>query len=393
MLPTAHLSKLLPVARLALMLLPALPASASDVDFNRDIRPILAGTCFKCHGPDEQARKGGLRLDLRDASIQPAKSGDRAIVPGQADASALIARVLNPDEDEVMPPPKAGKRLTERQVGLLREWIAAGANYRKHWAYERPPRPAWPSVKQPQWPRNGIDYFILARLEREGLTPAAEAPRTTLIRRLSLDLTGLPPTPADVEAFVRDADPDAYERLVDRLLDSPHYGERWARPWLDLARYADTNGYEADYRRSIWPYRDWVIQALNADLPFDQFTIEQLAGDLLPNATREQKIATGFHRNTMVNTEGGTDDEEFRVAALVDRVNTTFAAWLGSTMACAQCHTHKYDPFTQKEYYQLMAVLNDTADKGKSNEPELALPNADQQRRQDEINAQIKPLQ
>ncbi len=368
-------------------------ARGGEVNFNRDIRPILAGTCFKCHGPDEGTRKSDLRLDVRDAAMRPAKSGERALVPGDAQASELLRRLGSSDEDELMPPPKSGKDLSPQQIAVIRKWIEEGAAYQKHWAYEKPVTPASPAVQHTNWPRSELDYFVLARLEREGLAPAEEAPRTTLIRRLSLDLTGLPPTPEEVEAFVNDPAPNAYERLVNRLLDSPHYGERWARPWLDMARYADTNGYEADYRRSIWPYRDWVINALNADLPFDQFTIEQLAGDLVPGATREQQIATGFHRNTMVNTEGGTDDEEFRTAALVDRVNTTFAVWMGSTLACAQCHTHKYDPFTIKEYYQLLAVLNQTADKGKDNDPELSLPAPEQQAKQDGINALIKPLQ
>ncbi|HSH14698.1 MAG TPA: DUF1549 domain-containing protein, partial [Verrucomicrobiae bacterium] len=371
----------------------SLSIAAEAVDFNRDIRPILAGSCFKCHGPDEATRKAGLRLDERGAALQPAKSGERAIVPGELEASELLRRVTTSDEDDLMPPPKDGERLSPEQVARLKQWISEGATYRKHWAYEQPVTPILPEVRQADWPRTELDYFVLARLEAAGLTPTPEAPRTTLIRRLSLDLTGLPPTPEEVAEFVNDPAPKAYERLVERLLGSPHYGERWARPWLDLARYADTNGYEADYRRSIWPYRDWVINALNADLPFDQFTIEQLAGDLLPDATREQKIATGFHRNTMVNTEGGTDDEEFRTAALVDRVNTTFTVWLGSTMACAQCHTHKYDPFTITEYYQALAILDQTADKGKDNAPELSLPTPTQKAKQDEINALIKPLQ
>ncbi|MBI1177769.1 DUF1549 domain-containing protein [bacterium] len=366
---------------------------AAEIDFNRDIRPILSGTCFKCHGPDEGSRKSNLRLDVRDAALKPAKSGERAIVPQNVEASELLRRVASEDEDERMPPPKAGKHLTSDQIANLRQWIAEGAKYEKHWAYKKPERPALPRIRNTNWPRNEIDYFILARLEQAGLAPANEAPRTTLIRRLSLDLTGLPPTPEEVDEFVRDPDPNAYGKLVDRLLDSPHFGERWARPWLDMARYADTNGYEADYRRTIWPYRDWVINALNADMPFDEFTIEQLAGDLLPDASRDQKVATGFHRNTMVNTEGGTDDEEFRVAALVDRVNTTFTVWMGTTMGCAQCHTHKYDPFTQKEYYQLLAILNQTADKGKSNDPELSLPSPEQKAELDKINSQIKPLE
>jgi mono/diheme cytochrome c family protein len=394
--PSSNLPPLPLALLLGALTLPGLAASsvaAEAVDFNRDIRPILAGSCFKCHGPDEATRKAGLRLDERDAALQAARSGERAIVPGELEASELLRRVTTSDEDDLMPPPKDGERLSPEQVARLKQWISEGATYRKHWAYEQPVTPALPEVQQTGWPRTALDYFVLARLEAEGLTPAPEAPRTTLIRRLSFDLTGLPPTPEEVAEFVNDPEPRAYERLVERLLGSPHYGERWARPWLDLARYADTNGYEADYRRSIWPYRDWVINALNADLPFDQFTIEQLAGDLLPNPTREQKIATGFHRNTMVNTEGGTDDEEFRTAALVDRVNTTFSVWLGSTMACAQCHTHKYDPFTINEYYQALAILDQTTDKGKANAPELSLPTPEQKKKQDEINALIKPLQ
>ena len=248
-------------------------------------------------------------------------------------------------------------------------------------------------VKNAPWPRNGIDHFVLARLESEGLAPSAEADRVTLVRRVSLDLTGLPPSVEEVEAALNDRSPDWYEKVVDRLLASPHYGERRAHPWLDQARYADTNGYEKDDRRTIWPYRDWVINALNRDLPFDQFTIEQIAGDLLPNATPDQKIATGFHRNTMVNTEGGTDDEEFRIAAVVDRVNTTMAVWMGSTIACSQCHNHKFDPFTQKEYYQLFAFFNGSEDRGRSTSPEMPLPlspGKESQRRQ--LAAKAAPL-
>jgi hypothetical protein len=259
--------------------------------------------------------------------------------------------------------------LSAVQVDLLKRWIDAGASWpeeqgaqKKHWAYVKPGRPTLPKVKNPRWPKNPIDYFVLARLEKEGLRPSPEAERAVLLRRVSLDLTGLPPSWEEVEAFVADRSPHAYDKVVDRLLASPAYGERWARPWLDLARYADTQGFEKDNRRSIWPYRDWVIKALNRNLPFDQFTIEQIAGDMLPDATAEQKIATGFHRNTMTNTEGGTDNEEFRYEAIVDRVNTTFAAWMGSTFNCAQCHNHKYDPFTTVEYYRTMAFLNNTED-------------------------------
>lgn len=363
------------------------------VDFNREIRPILSGYCFKCHGPDEETRESNLRLDVRDDALLAAESGTFAIVPGDPESSELLARVSTHDEDDVMPPPSENKQLSSEQIEVLRQWIAEGANYAKHWAYEAPVRPPLPEVEQTDWPRNDLDHFVLARLEDAGLKPNAEAPRHVLIRRLSLDLTGLPPTPEEVEDFITDERPDGYERLVERLLASPHHGEHRARPWLDMARFADTNGYEADNRRSNWPYRDWVIDAFNRDLPFDQFTIEQLAGDLLPDATLEQRIATGFHRNTMVNTEGGTDDEEFRVAALFDRVNTTFTVWQGTTMACAQCHTHKYDPFTQKEYYQALAILNQTTDGGKNNNPQLQLPTPEQEARQSGINAKIEPLQ
>ncbi|MEO8429504.1 MAG: PSD1 and planctomycete cytochrome C domain-containing protein, partial [Verrucomicrobiota bacterium] len=366
---------------------------AAEVDFNRDIRSILSENCYACHGPDGSKRKAKLRLDKQEDAFKPAKSGEFAIVPGDLSKSELIRRITTQDEDDRMPPAKSGKHLTPGQIELLRRWIEQGAKWKNHWAYIKPERPSLPEVRNRKWPRNDIDYFILARLDKENLQPSAEASRETLIRRLSLDLIGLPPTIAEVNLFLKDKRPGAYDRLVERLLASPHYGERWARPWLDQARYADSNGYEADNRRSIWPYRDWVINAFNRDLPFDQFTIEQIAGDLLTNATREQKIATGFNRNTMVNTEGGTDEEEFRVAALVDRVNTTFDVWMGSTLGCAQCHDHKYDPFTQKEYYQALAFLNQTRDKGRVNDPELDLPTPAQQLKRDEVKAKLEPLE
>lgn len=363
------------------------------IDFSAKIRPILSENCFACHGPDEKKRKAGLRLDIKSEAFKQLKSDNYAIVPGDLEKSELIRRLVTADEDDKMPPVKSGKHLTSAQIELLRQWVAQGAPYKEHWAYIRPERPPLPEVRLKQWPRNDIDFYVLARLEKEGLKPSPEASRETLLRRLSLDLTGLPPAVGEVEEFVRDNRPGAYEQAVDRLLASPRHGERWAASWLDQARYADSNGYEADYRRSIWPYRDWVIAALNRDLPFDQFTIEQIAGDLLPDATREQKVATGFHRNTMVNTEGGTDEEEFRVAALVDRVNTTFGVWMGTTMACAQCHSHKYDPFSQTEYYQAMAFFNQTKDKGRSNDPEMELPTPEQKAKRDQIRAQITPLE
>jgi mono/diheme cytochrome c family protein len=362
---------------------------AADISFNRDIRPILSNRCFKCHGPD--LKKGGLDLQSRDGAVKKLRSGERAVVPGNSADSVLLYRVSSHDKTERMPP--TGDALSAAQVAKLKAWIDQGAKYEEHWAYVKPVRHPLPAVKNKDWPRNGIDHFVLARLEREGLQPAPEADRARLIRRVSLDLTGLPPTVQEVDDFLNDNSPNAYEKVVDRLLASPHYGEHQARFWLDHARYADTNGYEADQRRTIWPYRDWVINAFNRDLPFDQFTIEQLAGDLLPNPTRDQLVATGFHRNTMVNTEGGTDDEEFRVAAVVDRVNTTMEVWMGTTMNCAQCHNHKYDPFSQKEYFQLYAFLNNTADRGKANAPEIPIATTAEDAQRKQIAAQLAPLQ
>jgi hypothetical protein len=340
------------------------------IDFNRDIRPILSENCFKCHGFDPKTRDGGRRLDTRDGALKEI-DGVRAVVPGELKESDLHLRIQSTDKDEQMPPAKSGKKLTARQKSILDRWIEQGAPYDLHWAFKRPVSPPLPQTKNLAWARNSIDRLVLARLEAEGLAPSPEADKYTLVRRLSLDLVGLPPTPNEAEAFVQDAAPDAYEKLVDRLLASPRYGERWARRWLDLARYADTNGYEKDRPRSIWPYRDWVINALNAGMPFDQFTIEQLAGDLLPNATREQRTATGFHRNTMLNEEGGIDPLEFRYHAMADRVGTTGTTWLGLTVQCAQCHTHKYDPITHREYFGMMALLNN------ADEPELELPPPD----------------
>jgi hypothetical protein len=370
-----------------------LPAPAErEVDFARDIQPLLA-RCTSCHGIENQ--ESGLNLQDKAKALAGGDSG-KVIIPGKSDKSRLVIAISGVDPDFAMPPEGEGKRLTAEQVGLVRAWIdqgakwpdPSGANDGKHWAYQKPIRHEPPAVKNTSWPKNAIDHFVLARLEEENLHPSAEVDRARLIRRVSLDLIGLPPTVEEVDAFLADTSPDAYDKVVDRLLGSPHYGERWARPWLDLARYADTHGYEKDPRRSIWPYRDWVINALNADMPYDQFTIEQLAGDLLPNPTLEQRIATGFHRNTMINTEGGVDQEEYRVVAVVDRVNTTATVWLGTTLACAQCHSHKYDPFTQKEYYQLFAFFNSNADSSTSESGEmLPLPNPEQQKALDEIKA------
>jgi mono/diheme cytochrome c family protein len=362
------------------------PSGSPRVDFNDQVRPVLARHCFKCHGPDEKARKAGLRLDARALALKPAGSGERPIVPGRPDESELVRRILAEDPEEQMPPPAAKLALSQTDRQLLKEWIAEGAKYDVHWAFRRPVRPAVPAVRDPSAVRNPIDAFVLARLEREGLRLSPEADRASLLRRVSLDLVGLPPAPQELAALLADRSPDAYEQAVDRLLASPHYGERWGRRWLDLARYADTNGYEKDRPRSIWPYRDWVIRALSADLPFDRFTIEQLAGDMLAGAGLEQKVATGFHRNTMLNEEGGIDPLEFRFYAMTDRVATTGSAWLGLTIGCAQCHTHKFDPIPQREYYQFMGLLNN------ADEPELAVPSADTVRRRRDLDARIAAL-
>ncbi len=364
-------------------------STAATVDapsFNRDIRGLLSNRCLRCHGPDAADRHGGgddgLRLDTF-AGATADLGGHAAIVPGKPEASELLSRITSTDPDLVMPPPEAGEPLTAAQVDLLRRWIAAGAAYEPHWSYVPPVRPPVPQVRNASWPRNDIDRFILARLEAAGLEPRPEADRATLARRLALDLTGLPPTPEEVDAFVADPAADAYERLVDRLLAHDGYGEHQARQWLDLARYADSTGYAEDQPRTIWGWRDWVIRAFDANLPFDEFTIRQLAGDLLPGATLDDRIATAFHRNTLTNTEGGTIDEEFRTVAIVDRVNTTMSTWMGTTIACAQCHDHKYDPLSQREFFALYAVLNNTADADRPDEApvlEIPWPPVDQER-------------
>jgi hypothetical protein len=341
-------------------------ATASDpVDFGRDILPILSRNCFLCHGPDEADRKARLRLDTHEGVLGAGKSGEVAVVPGQSAKSELVLRITSKEEDEVMPPPDSNKKLTPEQIALLKRWVDQGAPWGKHWAYEAPRRPAVPALRNAgAATRQPIDAFVLARLESEGIKPAPEADRRTLARRLSLDLLGLPPDPGAVQAFITDPRGDAYERLVDTLLASPHFGERWGRHWLDLARYADSGGYLNDTLRPYaYLYRDWVIDAINRDQPFDRFTIEQLAGDLLPNATLEQKIATGFHRNSLKNDEAGADLELDRCKAAVDRTATTGAVWLGLTVGCAECHTHKYDQISHREFYQLYAFFNSTAER------------------------------
>lgn len=328
---------------------------ADPVTYSRDIQPLLAKHCVLCHGPDDDS--AGLRLDLFDRATAELDSGNRAITPGKPELSELLDRVTASDEAVRMPP--EGESLSAEEVGLLKEWIASGAKFERHWAYRPVTEPKVPQVKNNTWPRNAIDQFVLQRLEQADVSPSPELEPALLVKRLYYDLTGLPPTPAEVDAFLADSSETAYAELVDRLLASPHFGERWGRHWLDMARYADSDGYEKDRpRMDAWRYRDWVIQAINADMPFDQFTIEQLAGDLLPEASPEQKLATAFHRQTLTNTEGGTDQEEFRVEATFDRTETTGAIWMGLTLTCARCHTHKYDQITQTEYYQLYSFFN-----------------------------------
>ncbi len=359
-----------------ILLLVSVRVQAEPPDFARDVRPILANHCFQCHGPDAAARKAKLRLDTAD--------GAKAAL-GKVGASDVLDRINSKDDDVVMPPPHVKKPLSDKQKGVLKDWIAAGAEYREHWAFIRPRKV---EIRNPNIEiRNPIDHFIHEKLKAAGMVPSPPADKATLIRRVSLDLIGLPPTPKEVEDFVLEKSPDAYEKLVDRLLASPHYGERWARKWLDLARYADTNGYEKDRPRTVWPYRDWVIRALNEDKAFDQFTIEQIAGDLLPNATPNQIVATGFHRNTMLNEEGGIDPLEFRYYAVVDRTNTTATAWLGLTLGCAQCHTHKFDPIPHADYFKMLAFLNN------AEEPDYEVASPEQKAKQAELRKKAAELE
>ena len=363
------------------------------VQFNRDIRPILADKCFHCHGPDAAQRQTELRLDLETGAFGT-RDGRHAIVPGNPDASELIQRITTADSAERMPPVDSGRSLSAGEQDLLKQWILQGGKYERHWSFVAPESQTIPTVRQVDWPRNEIDHFVLDRLESDGLGPSPEATRYSLVRRLTLDLTGLPPTPAEVDAFVNDTAPDAWEQLINRLMDSPRYGERMALEWLDAARYADTHGYLFDTERSMWPWRDQVIEAFNENQPFDQFTVEQLAGDLLPNATLAQQVASGFNRNHIINNEAGATPEEYYVENIVDRINTTATVWMGMTFACAQCHDHKYDPITQREYYQLYAFFNNVNETGLDGfnanaKPLVTVPTRRQHARLKELDLQL----
>ncbi|MBE7498503.1 MAG: DUF1553 domain-containing protein [Verrucomicrobiaceae bacterium] len=383
---------------LAFTVLTTFALAAGKLDFNRDIRPILSDNCFACHGFDAKKRKADLRLDVPEGAFK-AIDGVFPIKPGDVEASSIIQRILSTDEDEVMPPPEAHKKVSPAQVEILKRWIQEGAEYKKHWAFEPPVKTAPPVVRgQKSEVRSAIDAFIQARLAEEGLSPAPEASKETLIRRVTLDLTGLPPTLGEIDAFLADSSPDAYERVVTRLLKSERYGEHMARYWLDAARYADTHGLHLDNERSMWPYRDWVVRAFNQNIPYDEFTIWQLAGDLLPNATVEQQIASGFNRCNVTTSEGGSINEEFIFRYAVDRADTTVAVWMGLTAGCAVCHDHKFDPISQKEFYSLYAFFNSAADPAMDGNilltpPILRLSNDGQKKQLAELDQQIAATQ
>ena len=363
--------------------------AAKPVSFVRDVRPILARHCYACHGPDEAQLKAKLRLDSREDAFREHDSGT-PFVAGSLEKSEVVQRIISTDPVDRMPSGKDAAPLLPEQIALIKRWVEEGANWESHWAFEVPVKPALPAEDAADSSLRPIDRFIHARLKAEGLQPSPEADPATLLRRVALDLTGLPPTPEMAAAYLKNPSPEGYEKLVDHLLAEPAYGERWARVWLDLARYADTKGYEKDLKRSIYRFRDWVIDSLNADKPYDKFSIEQLAGDLLPNPTPDQLLATAFHRNTLTNDEGGTDNEEFRVAAVKDRVDTTGQVWLGLTLGCAKCHSHKYDPISQREYYQLFGFFNQTADNDQGDDAPLeSFPTAEQKQRLTAIAAEI----
>src|SRR5688572_17003558 len=385
-----------PIARLA-VLLPLL-APAQTIEFNRDVRPILSDKCFLCHGADAKAKNVPLRLDQEAAAKADLGNGRRAIVPGDPANSAMIQRTTAEKAGLRMPPVHTGLKLADNEIAILRTWIAEGAKWEKHWSFLPPKRYPLPTVRDPKWPRNAIDRFLLARLEREGLAPSPEASRETLIRRLSLDLTGLPPTLEEIDAFVSDTAANAYEKVVDRLLASPRYGERMAAGWLDAARYADSNGYQYDGERFMWRWRDWVIDAFNRNLPYSQFVLEQIAGDMLPNAALDQVIATGFNRNHRANTEDGIIPEEYAVEYVVDRVETTSTVFLGLTLGCARCHNHKYDPFTQNEFYRFFAYFNNVPELGRAmkygnSPPLIPAPTPEQQQQLASLDKRIRDIE
>ncbi len=391
------------LACLAIFVLTSAGALAEDsVDFNRDVRPILSGKCFACHGPDAETVEGDLRLDLPENALSDRDGAGEAILPGEPDDSLLIERIESADEDEVMPPPEFRKPLSAEEKETLRRWIAQGAQYDKHWAFLKPLQSDPPAVENTDWAKSEIDHFVLAAMEKRGIRPSPRASRETLIRRVSLDMRGLPPTLEELNEYLTDQSPGAYERMVDRMLASPHYGEKLTRIWMDLARYGDTNGYHFDSTRPVWLWRDWVIKAFNDNMPFDQFTIEQLAGDLLPDPSIDQKIASGFNRNSRFNEEGGADPEEFLVRYAVDRTVTLGRIWLGMTLNCCECHSHKYDPISQKEFYQLFAFFNNLEEVGaggpggfhnKPVPPTMQVPSPEQKTKSDELNATIARLE
>ncbi|MFO1020073.1 MAG: DUF1549 domain-containing protein [Planctomycetales bacterium] len=377
---------------------PTVRAAGPKISFDRQIRPILSDTCFKCHGFDENERKAGLRLDTRDGILAKGESGSAAVVPGKSAESELLRRLTTSDASTKMPPPDSGRTLTPQQIDLIKQWIDQGAEVTQHWAFIPPKQPQPPQVQREELVKTPIDRFWLKRLEQEGLKPSPLADKTTLIRRVTYDLTGLPPTIAEVDAFLADTSPQAYERLVDRLLSSPRYGEHMARYWLDAARYGDTHGLHLDNERSLWPYREWVIRAFNQNLPFNEFTVNQLAGDLLPNATRDQQIATGFNRCNISTGEGGSIDEEVRVRYAVDRVETTSTVWLGLTMGCSVCHDHKYDPISQKDFYRMYAFFNSNTDAPMDGNvllpaPSLKLPDAMTEKKLNDLGTEAASIE
>lgn len=371
--------------------------SAREIDFAREIRPLLADHCFHCHGNDEGSRKAHLRLDTAEGLFSRHEDSF-PVVPGKLAESEIWKRVTSTDPDEVMPPPKAHHTLTSSELEKLRRWIEGGAPYREHWAFRAPVRPELPRVEESGWPRNPVDAFLLTKLEAEHLKPSPDAPKELLLRRVTFDLTGLPPTPAEVDAFLTDDSPGAYERVVDRLLVSPRFGERMARPWLDAVRYGDTQGMHYDDERSIWPYRDWVVRAFNQNLPFDQFTIWQIAGDLLPQATRDQLIASGYNRCNLTTNEAGSVEAELLHRYALDRTTTTVSLWMGLTAECAVCHDHKFDPLSQKEFYSLYAFFHSAAEPAMEEHaqptpPVLRLTTPEQEKREQEMAAESAKIE